>query len=121
MTGLAFAVYRTDGKQENYVFTITDYFDQEPVTLRTLDSIRKASKEDFLKTRMLLSKRTSISFTKELTLKDFRLTPGQYTLQMIYFCGRKIFKVINLNEDSREGKKIFQGCALSQRIPLTVR
>jgi hypothetical protein len=121
MTGIAFAVYRRDGVQENYEITISDRFDRKPATLETIDSIRKVATDHLLKTKMVLLKNERVSFVKELFLDDFKLTPGIYSLRLIYFCGEKIFKIVDPMEISRNGMQIFQGCTMSKKIPLIVK
>jgi hypothetical protein len=120
-TGIAFAVYRPDGRQENYQITIADEFNQRPVTREVLDSVFRVSNERFLKTKMILSKNDRVSFEKEVLLKDFLLEPGEYFLQITYYCGENIFNVVNASDVKKSGAKLFQGCTMSNKVRFVVK
>jgi hypothetical protein len=119
--GIAFAVYKPDGKRENYQVTISDDFDQRPVTREVLDSLFRVSNERFRKTKIILSKNDRVSFEKEILLEDFLLEPGEYFLQLVYYSGENILRIINLQEEKKSGAKVFQGCAMSNKVRFVVK
>lgn len=120
-SGIAFAVYRPDGKRENYQITIADEFNQRPVTREVLDSVFRVSSERFLKTKRVLSKNDSVSFEKEILLEDFLLEPGEYFLQIVYYSGENVFNLVNAAEVKKSGLKLFQGCTMSNKVRFVVK
>lgn len=120
-TGMQFALYHPDGTEEMAEFEISDSFRQRPVKKEMIDSVLRQMKEDFLKSAMIIKGHEEKSFVKELPLHQYNLEKGLYYLEMLYYCGTNTAEALDLNEVSRSGAKLFQGCATSARIPFVVR
>jgi hypothetical protein len=112
--------YRADGTQELAAFEILDSIEQRPVAKEVLDSTLRQMKVDFLKSGMILKKHEERTFTKRVPLHNFDLQKGRYYLQLCYYCGQMTAENLDLNEVRRSGAKLFQGCAMSVKVPLVV-
>lgn len=120
-TGVAFAVYRPDGRQETYQVEIIDHIKKRPMTRERLDSIFRAANERFLKSKRVLLKNETVSVLGEALLADFLLEPGLYYFQLVYYSGENIFNKIGAEEAKRSRSKLFQGCVMSNKVPFVVK
>jgi hypothetical protein len=84
-TGIAFAVYYSNGNQKVPEFEIVDYFDQKRITREMLDSAIRASNVSFLKSELLVRGYERKVFNKRISLKYFNLEKGVYYLRKIYY------------------------------------
>lgn len=104
---------------------IPDSLAYKPMTRASIDKAMDRSSRNFRHNSKLVSRDQSISFAKEVNLKDYHLVPGTYTLQIIYFSGEFVtnyFDPIELAKLQKESKSlIFQGCVKSNQVKLIVR
>ena len=101
--------------------TIYDRSDRKPVTKAVLDSALRVSKKRFLSTGRIIKKNEKVPFVHELPLENLHLPAGRYYLQMVYYCGRKILNVLDEREVKIKQKKLFQGCAVSNKMLFIVK
>ena len=120
-TGIAFAIYKTDGKQITPTSRIIDYEGQRPVTSKVLDSALQKMHKDFVKSKIELKSKEERLFTKEIPLSDYKLQKGKYYFQMVYYTGDNTARNLKLKQvsENTEGK-LFQGCTISDRIDLII-
>jgi hypothetical protein len=118
-TGMAIALYHEDGTQEMPMIHMAGYAIQK--SYKMPDSVRRAGETAFVQSAMVIGKHKALSVVKEVPLGDFYLEKGSYYLEVIYYCGKKISDVVNVKKLKKGKAELFQGCALSRRIPLTIR
>ena len=117
-TGIQFALYHSNGAQEMPEYEIVDYWKRKPATKEVLDSTFRAFNNRFLESVRILKKHDTITLIREVPLENFNLKKGLYYLQFVYYCGNKTAEMLDANKIDRS--KVFQGCALSTKIPFFV-
>lgn len=118
-TGLMFAVYKMDGTQEREEFEIVDSIGSRPVTKEVLQNAFSKMRKGFLTSGTVLKKHEERTLIKHLPLKNFRLQKGEtYLLELAYYSGDVTAGIPEVQEAARTTAKLFQGCAMSGRIPL---
>lgn len=120
-TGVAFTLHNPDGRRLGFETWLHTADSKRRVTRAVIDSMLHAAKIDFLKSSMIVKARQEMTFVKEMPLEDFELENGIKYLQIAYYCGKVTADMPEVKELAiRTHAKLFQGCAMSNRIPLFV-
>jgi hypothetical protein len=119
-TGNAFALYDSKGNQLIPELEIFDLENQKKVTREMFDSVMQSSKTRFLESRIVFKGGSELTYRKQMGINNFSLPKGTYYIQLVYYCGQKIFDVLNRKEFTNEELDVFQGCIYSQKIPVII-
>jgi hypothetical protein len=76
---------------------------------------------DFLKGARIIKKHEQFFFKRKIPLENFRLKKGQYSFQMVYYCGKVTADELKEEAIDQWEAKLFQGCATSVKIPFIVK
>ena len=121
-SGTAFGLFGSDGSRTGHEIWLHSPGSKRHVTRAMVDSALNAAKIGFLESALILKGREDKVFTKEIPLGDFNLDKGIQYLQIVYYAGIVTASMPEVKAKStQEHATLFQGCAMSQRIPLIIQ
>jgi hypothetical protein len=123
--GIALFVYNERGEIQRPEWSIPDSIDYKPMPKERLEVILNNDRLRFINGKKIIKGSGVLYFDRKIDLKDFHLKRGRYYLQIGYYAGKGVKKVMVGEEQIEKDKKahaaeLYQGCAISNKITFRV-
>ena len=121
----ALFVYDTTGAIQYPEWSIPDSIDYKPMPKARLDESMQKEQAQYRRATRIVKSNGTVTFERQIDLRDFKLRPGEYFLQFGYYSGKGI-KQLGLDEaqiemdEKANNAALYQGCTLSNKISFSV-